>query len=483
MQVGGGVEIVRRSGGGEKYTMLFEEFGILCSAVTRVDVISFTSLHGLIVRVTFNTPVQFQLRSDINQIPVTELVFKCFIIQEGGEEPAPIPHVPTHAVTKLLAAWTGIVSSSATYPKKSSTSSAADNEYETQINIYDKTKNMSNPICPNALGLFKLTITDFQKHIASNPNFHNNVFIYLGQQLEAVQTRKIGILVMESIPSTYSALATYMRYSEYTTMCIHSSAVFCISFALAGFILIDAHLENWMVRLADADVFALDVDKTINIASQDSLDILSSYAAQTREAYTIPKSAQYLISPGIVKTIRETVRAIRDYKTAWPINLIHKLFVLGAISECLTNTQGGRLVEGKFAMQITSDRVGFTECKIGVILGKVYANEKGKDDVNFHKMSTILDINLDLDTYLRGVSSPEIAHIRSSLQKVSEYIAQRTMSRADTGRRGGSGSATRKPITRRQYKQYKTNRYRRGKKGNGKKTLKPKHLKRNRRRS
>jgi predicted DCC family thiol-disulfide oxidoreductase YuxK len=78
------------------------------------------------------------------------------------------------------------------------------------------------------------------------------------------------------------------------------------------------------------------------------------------------------------------------------------------------------------------------------------------------------------------VDDVEKQSIHSNLDRVSEYIAQRTRPR-DTERRGGSGSATHKPITRRQYKQYKTNRYRRSKKG--KKSLKPKHLKRNRRRS
>ena len=485
MQVGGGVEIARSSGRGEKYTMSFHEFGILCSAVRRVDAISFTSLHALIVRVTFDTPDQFQLISDITHAPVNELVFKCFFIQNSDRllQPDPIPHVPTHAVTKFLASWTGIKSSSATYSKKSSTSRDADNEYETQRNIYNKTKGMSNPICPNALGLFKLDMKQFNSIASKSPFDSNEVFKYLGQQLEDGERihpsgRQVGILVMESIPSNYYALAKYMGYPEYTTMCIHSSALFCISFALAGFILTDAHLENWMVtKTADetADVFALDVDNAINIDST----ALSGYATQTLQVYSIiPESAQYLRSPGITTTIADTVIAIRQCKTAWPINLIHKLFVLGAISECLAFVWGS---ENPLQFRITSDMVGSVDCKIGLILGKVYANKKGEDDANFYKMSTILDINLDLDAYLAGVDDDETQYIHSNLDRVSQYIAQRTMSRADTGRRGGSGSATRKPITRRQYKQYKTNRYRRSKKG--KKSLKPKHLKRNRRRS
>ena len=148
MQVGGGVEISRRSGRGNIYTMSLKEFGNLCSAVTHVDVISFISAYGLIVKVTFNTPDQFQLRSDITDAPVNELIFKCFFIQDSDclLQPDPIPHVPTHAVTRFLADWTGIKTSSETYSKKSSTSHDADNEYETQRNIYDKTKDMSQCI-------------------------------------------------------------------------------------------------------------------------------------------------------------------------------------------------------------------------------------------------------------------------------------------------------------------------------------------------
>ena len=486
MQVGGGVEIVRNSRRGNIYTMSLKEFGNLCSAVTHVDVISFISAYGLIVRVTFNTPDQFQLRSDITDDPVNELVFKCFFIQDSDSllQPDPIPHVPTHAVTRFLAYWTGINSSSETYSKKSSTNSDTDNEYDTQRNIYDKTKGMSNPICPNALGLFKLNRAQFNNTFALKSPFNSNdVFKYLGAQLEDSEKihpsgRQVGILVMESIPSTYSALARYRGDSaQYTTMCIHTSAVFGISFALAGFILIDAHLENWMVSKV-GDVFALDVDKAINIDSATSFEALSEYATKTLQVYrSIPKSAQYLISPGITTTIAETVRAIRQCKTAWPINLIHKLFVLGAISECLAFVWGSE----NTLFRITGDMVGSVDCKIGLILGKVYANKKGEDDANFYKMSTILDINLDLDVYLAEVDDDEKQDIHSNLDRVSQYIAQRTMSRADTGRRGGSGSATRKPIKPITRRQYKTNRYRRGKKG--KKSLKPKYLKRNRSRS
>ena len=78
MQVGGGVEIVRSSGATNDI-LTPDEFGILCSAVNSVEVISFTSAYGLIVKVRFNAQT-LQLRSDINQTPVNELVLKCFII-------------------------------------------------------------------------------------------------------------------------------------------------------------------------------------------------------------------------------------------------------------------------------------------------------------------------------------------------------------------------------------------------------------------
>lgn len=490
MQVGGGVEIVRTSlrPAGDNYTMSPDEFDSLCSGVKRVDAISFTSLHALIVRVRFTTPGIFQLRNDITHVDVNELVFKCFIIQEGGEELDPNSHIPTHMITKALYAVTGFLSSDKTHDKKSLTNREADNEYNTQKSIYDKTKNMKNPICPNALGLFKFDMGEFNRYFASKSKSQfssNSVFTYLGEQVsKAPGRRRIGILVMEAIPSNYYALAEYRRYPEYTTMCIHSSALFCISFALAGFILTDAHLENWMVtkttKTADgtADVFALDVDKAINI---DSLATLSEYAKKTRQLYIddselLPESLKTL--GGFVKTIVETVRAVRDIQKSnaeWPIQLIHKLFVLGAISECLINLWGHEAL-----FKIDTGILILVECKIGVILGKVYANEKGEDDVNFHKMSDILTIDLDLDKYLTGVAYDEISHIRSNLGMVSKYIAERTAPRTHTGSHGGS-SATRKPIKPIIRRQYKTNRYRRGKKG--KKSLKPKYLKRNRRSS
>ena len=479
MQVGGGVEIVRSSGGRpDTYTMSPDEFDSLCSVVNRVDAISFTSLHALIVRVRFTTPGIFQLRNDITHVDVNELVFKCFIIQEGGEEPDPNPHIPTHMITKALYAVTGFLSSDKTHDKKSLTNREADNEYNTQKSIYNKTKNMKNPICPNALGLFKFDMGEFNRYFASKSQFSSNsVFQYLGGQVsKAPGRRRIGILVMEAIPSNYYALAEYRRYPEYTTMCIHSSALFCISFALAGFILTDAHLENWMVTKTageTADVFALDVDNAINI---DLLATLSDYAQKTRQLYIDERESlpEYLKTPSrFVKTILDTVTAVRDRdiqnpNDKWPIHLIHKLFVLGAISECLINLWGHKAF-GKLDTYIFS----LIECKIGNILCRVYGNE------NFYNMLRILDIDLDLDTYLRKMSHDK-DHIRANLHSVSEYIQKRTTHRPP-GSSGGGGGATRKPIKPIIRRQYKTNRYRRSKKG--KKTLKPKYLKRNRRSS
>jgi len=458
MHVGGGVEIVRSSGATNDI-MTIDEFGILCSAVNSVEVISFTSAYGLIVRIRFNAQKfqsRFQLRSDINQIAVNELVLKCFIIQDGkGPLLDPISHVPTHTVTKVLAALTGFKTSGLQHPKKTSTSHDADNEYETQKRIYSKTKNTSNPICPNALGLFKLNITDFNQYIASNSRFHNDVFTYLGEQLEAHQRRRVGLLVMESIPSNYHALKTFKGRPAYTEMCKLSSAIFCISFALAGFILIDAHTGNWMATTlasGKVDVFALDVDKTINITSFSSLKTLSSYAEQTKEQYSKtvwPKTALYLQKPGLVESIQKTYKEIgSDARKLWPqdtsrvtdnIRLIHKIFVLGALSECLINLWG--------------QEHGYDDCKIWVILGKVYGND------NLYNVENILKVSLDLDTYLAGKKTEEAKRrIIGNLQDVSRYIYERTQPRTS---RGG---ATRKSISRRRSL---TNRYhRRSKKGN-----------------
>jgi hypothetical protein len=473
MQVGGGVEIVRSSGGrGDKYTMSIEEFGILCSAVTRVDVISFASVYGLIVKVTFNTPDQFQLISDITHAPVTELVFKCFIIQDGhGPQPEPIPHVPTHTLTKLIAALTGIKSSSATYSKKSSTSRDADNEYTTQKNIYDTTNGMSNPICPNALGLFKLNMEQFNIIIASKSPFNSNeVFKYLGEQLRLLSSnRRVGILVMESIPSIYHPLKEFTKgSSDYNEMCNLCSAIFFISFALAGYILLDAHTGNWMVAKLPSgkvDAFALDVDKTININDASSLEKLSSYAKKTIEGRyraNLPPTASYLQTPGgIAKTIKDTVAEIKKTRGGpIDIKLIHKIFVLGALSECLSNNL---YRDGE------EDWMGFDDCKISWILGPVYILN------GLYDMDSILKTSIDLEVYLRKKSDEDKAFIIANLQKVSQYIFERTRVRQS---RGG---ATHKPIKLITRRQYKTNRYRRGKKV--KKSLKPKHLKRNRRRS
>jgi hypothetical protein len=457
MQLGGGVEIVRSSGATNDM-MTPDEFGILCSSVNRVEVISFTSAYGLIVRVRFNAQTlqsRFQLRSDINQFPVNELVLKCFIIQDDkGPSLEPISHVPTHMVTKVLADLTGFKTSGAQYPKKASTSHDADNEYETQKRIYSKTKNTSHPICPNALGLFKLNMTDFNRCFASNSSFHNDVFKYLHEQLQAHERRRVGIMVMESIPSNYYALKTFQSSPAYPEMCKLSSAIFCISFALAGFILIDAHAGNWMATTlasGKVDVFALDVDKTINITSTSSLKILWGYAEKLKGRYiktVMPKTALYLQKPGLVESIQSTFKEIGgDARKLWPqdtsrvtdnIRLIHKIFVLGALSESLINFYG--------------QQFGYSDNKIGVILGHVYGND------NLYDLENILNVSLDLDTYLAGKSEESKRRIFSNLQGVSQYIYERTHPRTS---RGG---ATRKSINRRQYK---TNRYRRrSKKGN-----------------
>jgi hypothetical protein len=270
---------------------------------------------------------------------------------------------------------------------------------------------------------------------------------------------------MESIPSIYHPLKDFTKgSSDYNEMCNLCSAIFFISFALAGYILIDAHTGNWMAAKllsGKVDAFALDVDKTININVASSFDKLSSYAERTIKQYgaTLPQTASYLISHGIVKTIKDTVAEIKKTRGGpIDIKLIHKIFVLGALSECLSNN---------WYRDGEAGWLGIDDCKISWILGPVYILN------GLYDMDSILKTSIDLDEYLRKKSDGDKANIIANLQKVRQYIFERTRVRQS---RGGATRKPIKPITRRQYK---TNRYRRGKKG--KKSLKPKHLKRNRR--
>ena len=494
----GGTKIVRA--GKIVHELTFDDFGSICTAVDRLDIKAVGSACALIVNAHINTRVDTGIvcKSDIfgargqlltsrSGAPTTgaivdNLILKCFIIQ-----PDIIPKLAPYkkhrrfaAIRDFLARTLGWGDERTPHTKETTTIDEAVAENASQKMMYSVTKEIMNPVCPDTLGVLVFDAAQFARFLRMYPLFGaNHVFQYLDAQVrELPDIRQVGIMVMDSIPPNYVPLDKLEQgmpqFEHYSELCILSAAIYCILIAKAHKIPIDPHTGNWMgASVPSLDVIAIDMGRVLDIDDPVFVHNLQGYIGTyfSDPSHVIPSSTrgkphtdiQECMRTGkFVDTLLRTIAGItQDCTSLWPqarsaaalhgrvpenLNIIHKLFVLGACCDGFQN----------------NDAFNFNFCQIRIILEEVYGND------HFESPDTIIaNVSLDLNVYLETLTPAERTLIVQKLERVSAYIEQRTPVRGAGG--GGAGALTqsRKKQTRR----YRKKRcYRRGGK-KGKKTL------------
>ena len=528
MQVGGGIKIVTHTGAVTN-TITFIEFEALCGVIDSIEIISVGSSSALIIRVKLQDKyyerTNFILRSDVtgaNGRPLTvkslaadtgeiisSLIFKMFIIQ------------PDEVVA--LDPFDG------QHEKITVTFEDAQQEFNSQLHMYEVTKRFQYPICPNGLGLFAVDDRNFNHLFArfsSDP-----IITYLLYQFHALPaSRQIGILVMESVPSNYTTLLDYQEstgfaYQAYNNRCALTSAIYCILFAVVGIIPIDPHLRNWMCAIlntterdVDVDILALDPGRIVNVLQRTSQGLVEydeasilklsehvikyltgkhitsidansipSFIARPllgAEVKTNPVLQQYGIVSDIELCIRTNTLGFFIQRTIQAINSNPgMLFPTDHRSTADNFVVTDNLMHihlllmlGACADCLTNytmyngDGVEGDVCQFSSVLDQVYDNNDSDAESHFDNMYAIFThLSFDLNTYLSTRSTIQRRNIINNLRRISAYIQQRMTPRA-AGLAGGGGGANHKPITRRRYRTNRYNHHRRSKKG--KKSLK-----------
>lgn len=500
MQVGG-IKIVRT--GIIVHELTFDDFIRICTAVDMLDIKAVGSACALIVNAHINTHVGTGIvcRSDIfgasgqkltsrSGAPTTgtivdNLILKCFIIQPDIKPKlAPYKKPVRFAAIRDFLARFGLGHERTPHTKETTTIEEAVQENASQKMMYSVTKEIMNPVCPDTLGVLVFDATQFEQFLRMYPIFGTNpVFQYLHTQVsELPDIRQVGIMVMDSIPPNYVPLDKLEQgmpqFEHYSELCILSAAIYCILIAKAHKIPIDPHTGNWMgagASVPNLDVIAIDMGRVLDIDDPVFVHNLQGYIGTyfSDPSHVIPSSTrgkphtdiQECMRTGkFVDTLLRTIAGItQDCTSLWPqarsaaalhgrvpenLIIIHKLFVLGACCDGFQN----------------NDVFDFNFCQIRLILEEVYGNG------HFDSLDNIIpNVSLDLNVYLETLTPAEQAHILQKLERVSEYIQQRTPVRgAGGGGSGAGGAQSRKKQTRR----YRKKRcYRRGGK-KGKKTLK-----------
>jgi hypothetical protein len=415
---------------------------------------------------------------------VDNLILKCFIIQ-----PDIIPKLAPYkkhrrfaAIRDFLARTLGWGDERTPHTKETTTIDEAVAENASQKMMYSVTKEIMNPVCPDTLGVLVFHATQFEHFLQTYPTFATNpVFQYLDAQVrELPDIRQVGIMVMDSIPPNYAPLdkleAGMPQFDHYGELCILSAAIYCILIAKAHKIPIDPHTGNWMgASVPSLDVIAIDMGRVLDIDDPVFVHNLQGYIGTyfSDPSHVIPSSTrgkphtdiQECMRTGkFVDTLLRTIAGItQDCTSLWPqarsaaalhgrvpenLNIIHKLFVLGACCDGFQN----------------NDVFDFNFCQIRLILEEVYGNG------HFESPDTIIaNVSLDLNVYLETLTPAERTLIVQKLERVSAYIEQRTPVR---GAGGGGGAGALTQSRKKQTRRYRKKRcYRRGGK-KGKKTLK-----------
>ena len=272
------------------------QFISIFSNTIHIDILSVDSLTGFILRITlpeYATPFRSDIFSDVGELMtakehrqpttgkhVTQHILKCCIIQPYKE-----PKIGEYTVGRK---------------KGTCTQKEFIDEYKSQSVVYDTTMAYGGmPVCPDAYACLEFNLLEFREvffpdslspispHHLRLPSIgtdvfkDNRVFQYLLEQMEAVIPpvagqlafeRKVGIIVMESLPSSYKQLMDLYNalpppsvpISAYITNPVlekrkklfdqitERALVICvIMFYRSGFIPLDAHMGNWMYDVSN----------------------------------------------------------------------------------------------------------------------------------------------------------------------------------------------------------------------------------------
>jgi hypothetical protein len=314
-----------------------EEFTSIFSNTTHVQEVSVNSVSAFILSITLRhdaTPFRSDIFNERDELmnadeyrlpntgrPVTQHILKCCIIQ-----PRPEPRIADFNPGRN---------------KITCTSRQFFNEYNDQSDIYDATMAYGGmPVCPDVYAVMEFNLQQFSEtffsdtlppgHVRSLPaigtNLYkdNRVFRYLLAQLKAPLPsnfeRKVGIILMESLPESYeplmklhatfpassSAISGNAIFSErkklFDDMAYRSLSICVIVFYRIGYIFLDAHLENWMydktqtVTVTQFKVQAIDFGRILSRKLAHSIDTIRDTIRSYIGMYTNPSEKALIIS-------------------------------------------------------------------------------------------------------------------------------------------------------------------------------------------
>jgi hypothetical protein len=441
----GGSKIVKEGRVIEKLTRAdFEE---MCKSVKHIEPVAIGSSCSLVERLVFYHPniSKIQFRSDTigemgqplsaisdaahTGLVLNNIVIKCFIIQpEIKPKLYKYMHTTTPEFQMFQELW-----GKPCYRKLTSTMDEANAEYHTQKKVYSTTKMQMAPVCPDVMGLLIYNAEQFDDFMqiqtgADGPFHTNEVFLYLRNVVKERQDiRSVGIMIMDSVPATYDTLFRLGEggHPNFISLCLVSSAIYCILFAQMHIILADGHLGNWMGNPDTLDVFALDLGRVLDLNDPGMNTELQKYIEQyfnfNSPILSYPRSdlQTCFLNSAFVTNLSETIRTLNsDCSELWPnvdrggnidmtpLKKIHKLFVLGACCDGFYN----------------NSNYGTSECRFHKILQQVYNNN------HFDTLRNIIEnVHLDLTEYLRKLPSDiERSQLKEKLNYISQVIHRRT---------------------------------------------------------
>jgi hypothetical protein len=335
----GGMKLVVKNDKGEDVSIRkvrdLVEFINIFSNTIQVHIVSVNSLTGFILRITLPhdaTPFRSNIfnergelmNADEYELPntgrlVTQHILKCCIVQPSKEP--------------KIAEFSG-------RNKGTCTSRQLANEYNAQSDIYDATMAYGGmPVCPDVYAVMEFNLTQFREiffsdtlppgHVRSLPTIgtnhfkDNRVFRYLLAQLEAPLPpsfeRKVGIILMESLPPSYqplmdlhasfpsanpAALSVSPIFTErkrlFDDMTYRSLAICVVIFYRIGYIPLDAHLGNWMYDTTQTvdqfKVQAIDFGRIIPRNLSPTIESIRNYVRGYIRLYTNPAEKALVIS-------------------------------------------------------------------------------------------------------------------------------------------------------------------------------------------
>lgn len=424
------------------------EFDEVCKAVKYIEPVAIGSSCSLVERLVFNKPniSKIQFRSDTldeggeplvaisnaahTGLVLDNIVIKCFIIQP---EILPKLHNYMHTTIPELEMFHSLFGARY-YRKLTSTMNEAIAEYDTQKAVYSTTKMQMAPVCPDVMGLLIYDAKNFNDFMRSQsgesaPFGYDQVFLYLKREVEYDPVRrKVGIMIMDSVPATYDTLFRLSDEDNFLSLCLITAAIYCILFVQMHILLADGHLGNWMGNPDTLDVFSLDFGRVLKFNDPGVYDELQKYIDEyiklnmSRLSYHRSDLQICLLNKTFVRPILSDTMSILNTNCSelWPkvdqignvdmdmepLKKIHKLFVLGACCDGFYN----------------NSNYGTTECRFHKILQQVYEN-----DEHFNSLENIIEhVHLDLDEYLRTLDLEEQTKLKEKLKYISQVIYRRT---------------------------------------------------------